>query len=219
MLHTYPEFLSALEQYGFLLLGGTSPLPTLSALTQENCWHTDDAQTDPWMWRVRILEEKRGAYAHLLGGKPTFVSPAWYDVFRLAFSPAQDLPARYEAGLCDLLAYKLYSLFRTRPVWARHEFVAALGMGAIKPTHLERAITQLEREMFITSSGSAYKIGQNGLPYGWPSMEYTRVDAWMPDAFPRSTLTPAQAREKIATHILALAPELSSRKLQSLIGK
>ena len=76
MIRNYADFLRELGRAGFSLAGGSSrgiwsvvpfsweeqPYITDSPIR----WHTEDPETDPWEWRMRLLEEGRGiAYAKL----------------------------------------------------------------------------------------------------------------------------------------------------------
>lgn len=92
MILCYQDFLAALQKAGFSMGGGNDegiysiiswdwnqapPYPT------PVCWHTGDPETDPWEWRMRVLEERNDiAYAKLFfkradilprNGSPTFL--------------------------------------------------------------------------------------------------------------------------------------------------
>lgn len=218
MLTDYEMFLKALDEYGFMPLGGKLPIVTLSALTPPQLWFQDDAELDPWAWRMRLCTRKDGAYARLLFGRPTLVSPRWYGVFVRAFEATDSLEERYARGECDPLTRRLSALFDQRPVWARHELLSELGRREVKPSAFDRALTTLEREMRITVSGEAYRIAANGAPCGWPSAEYARTDCFVPPQWPVCTLTREQAREKIVQKALESSPGLSKRDIRRMLG-
>ena len=218
MITTYAQLLTALDAYGFLPLGGKLPIPTLAALTPPEQWFQEKREIDPWAWRMRACSEKDAAYAHLLFGRPTLVSPAWYGVFVCAFADEESLEERYERGECDPLMRRIGRLFEERPVWARHDLLGTLGRREVKTSQFDRALTALERQMRITVSGEVQRIAQNGAPTGWPSAEYMRVDCFMPDTWPVCTLNRAQAREKITEKALENAPQLQKRDIHRMLG-
>lgn len=217
MITTYAQFLLSLDDYGFLPLCGKLPLPTLSALTPPEQWFAPDRESDPWAWRMRACSQKDAAYAHLLFNRPTLVSPAWHGVFLRAFAPDETIEERYARGACDPLTLRIARLFEDRPVWARHDLLGALGRREIKTAQFDRALTSLEHTMYITVSGEVPKIARNGMPYGWPSAEYMRVDCFVPETWPACSLTPAQAREKIIEKALSCAPNLQKRDIRRML--
>lgn len=215
MLTDYATFLQALDAYGFLPLGGKLPIVTLESMAQ---FHFDSEEHDPWAWRMRLCSQRDGAYARLLFGRPTLVSPQWHGVFLRAFEATDSLEERYACGMCDPVTLRLGRLFDERPVWARHELLNALGRRAIKPSQFERALTTLEREMRVTVSGEAYRVAQSGAPFGWPSAEYMRTECFVPSHWPACTLTRDQAREKIVQKALESSPSLSMRDIRRMLG-
>jgi hypothetical protein len=218
MITTYDDFLQALSQYGFMPLSGHLPIVTLSTLTDPDSWFSENAQASPWTWRMRLCSRKDGAYARVLFGKPTLISPAWYGVFRRAFENPRGIEERYACGECDPLTRRMNALFDVRPVWPRYALLSEMGRGEIKESRFDRALAFLEHEMRVTVSGEAYKISRSGTPYGWPCAEYTRADAFTPPEWDAYTLTRAAAREKIVQKVLETAPQLDAKTLARMLG-
>lgn len=218
MITTYDQFLQTLDAYGFMPLCGELPIVTLSRLTPPEQWFQDEKENDPWTWRMRACSQKDAAYAHLLFGRPTLVSPAWHGVFLCAFAADESLDERYERGECDPLTRRIGRLFDERPVWSRHELFSTLGRREVKASQFDRALISLEREMRITVSGEVQKIAQNGMPYGWPSAEYMRMDCFTPPHWPSCTLTREQARDAIVQKAIETAPQLQKRDIRRMLG-
>lgn len=217
---SYEEFVEALDQLGFLLFGGEkSGLLTLSAITDPLAWHQGD-ERDPWGWKDRLPAGKRGAYARVLGGQAFLISPEWYPVFVAAYTPRESLAEAYECGLVDPLSYRMHQLFEERPVWARHELYSALSITAKQKGKLERALNLLQQRMFITISGTSQKLSWEGRPIGWPSNEYTRVDAWAPEAWLERAmeLDGEAARQSIRARAAQLSPQADPLALDQLFG-
>ena len=54
MLTGYDMFLRALDEYGFMPLGGSLPIVTLDSLAQ---FYFDGEDHDPWAWRMRLCTQ------------------------------------------------------------------------------------------------------------------------------------------------------------------
>ncbi len=44
-------------------------------------YHTGDPETDPWLWRVRVLEDRALAGGKVFSGKAGWISREWYPLF------------------------------------------------------------------------------------------------------------------------------------------
>ena len=87
----YAGFVEALLQAGFSMGGGndegifalipwnweeTPPYPTPVR------WHTGDAETDPWEWRMRVLDERTDvSYSKVFFKKNGFITRDWAPYF------------------------------------------------------------------------------------------------------------------------------------------
>ncbi len=56
---------------------------TLSdAFGESIAWHTEDPETDPWEWRIRVLDEYTDiAYGKLFFRKSGYITKEWYPYF------------------------------------------------------------------------------------------------------------------------------------------
>lgn len=214
---TYAQMLELLERMGFMSFGGGSGLPSLEAVTAPDAWHRGD-EYDPWGWKDRIARQRDGAYARVFRGRAALISPEWYPVFRAAFETHDDLEARYLAGHLDSMTRRVYRCFAERAAWPRHELTARLRVGKADKSRFETALSRLQGEMRITPSGTVPKIAPSGEAMGWPSIEYTRVDAWMPESWGACTLSQSEAREKIAGRMRSLCPGMDERAIRRLTG-
>ena len=216
-VRTYEEMLALLGEVGFMSFGRGTGYLSLEAVTEPGAWHLGD-ELDPWDWKDRMAERRDGAYARVFRGKPALIAPAWYPVFRAAFETHDDLEARYQDGRLDGMTRRLAQCFARRPAWARHELTAELGIGKAEKSRFESALARLQGEMRITPSGTRPKIAPSGDPMGWPSIEYTRVDAWMPGEWGKCPLSSGEARAKIAAQMQAVCREMDARAVRRLIG-
>ncbi len=212
-VRTYEQFLSALNEMGFLLFGGQAGgLLKLGDITVPGNWHCDEAGCDPWDWKTMLAEGRDGVYTRLLGGQTFLISWEWYPLFLAAYRACDTLEARYAAGEVNAAAWKMRGMFEERPALARHELTPHFSKAEV-----EKGLRVLQREMYITVSGEVQKLTANMQPVGWPSMEYTRVDVWAPEALERArSLNADEARERLlkqAMKISSGADEAALRRL------
>ena len=62
-------------------------------------WHTGDPETDPWEWRMRVLEEKKEiAYAKVFFNASGYIAKGWYPYFLAVRRQGMTLEDWYEIG-------------------------------------------------------------------------------------------------------------------------
>ena len=90
MIKSFNEFCEKLLESGFSMGGGNpkgiyaiipfdwkNPIPGCPI-----AWHTGDAETDPWEWRMRVLEERDDiAYGKVFFGTSGYITKEWYPYF------------------------------------------------------------------------------------------------------------------------------------------
>jgi hypothetical protein len=147
---TYEDFASALDDIGFLPLStNILGFPSLSAMTEESQCHTG-AETDPWQWKTRIVDERRAASAKLFCGKPSFISREWYPVFLAARRGGRSFEETYENGTLSRESARIYALFQDRKRLAVHEIKQLAGFDKSNVSRYESAMTELQMSMFLT---------------------------------------------------------------------
>lgn len=216
MVKRYDEFVSALDEIGFLLFGGrTSGMLTLEDMTDPAAWYCGEAETNPWQWKTMLAERKDGVYARLLGRQTFMISNAWYPKFLAAYRTCDSMPERYAAGLVSAGLFEAYRMFEEKPTMGKHELTARLTR-----SRAERALSDLQREMYVTVSGEVQRVSIDFKPIGWPSTEYTRVDQWAPDALAEAeTLDGEQARDAIRTRAGEISPRAEANALDRLFER
>ena len=74
-------------------------------------WHTDDPDTDPWVWRKRVLEERGDiAYAKLFFIKGGFITSEWYPYFLSARRGGVAFGEAYDGGTVSHPAKRVYDV-------------------------------------------------------------------------------------------------------------
>lgn len=219
LIKTFDEFASYLDEVGFMTLSG-NPLgyPNLSTLTEPGQWHTN-LDTDPWLWKTRIVEERSASYAKLFLGLPGFISRAWYPVFLAARRGGDSFDDAWEKGVMSPEARRIYQLFDGRTRLAAHE-IKQLGGFTQTKSRYESAMAALQTGMLITVSGMTRMTTLDGRPHSWPVTEYMRVEDWVwYDTVELSKLlNHKQAEEKITAKVLEIIPEADRQKIDRFIG-
>ncbi|MDR0896435.1 MAG: hypothetical protein LBN04_01125 [Oscillospiraceae bacterium] len=225
----FAEFCAALSAAGFSMAGGHDQgvidvighswddAPADSPLR----WHTGDAETDPWQWRIRVLDERNDiAYGKLFFRKAGYITRAWYPHFLAVRRNGRDFEEGYQEGLYSRDARQIYAALAALGAMPAHLLRAEAGFGKGEGKRFEKALVDLQMGLFITASGQAYRQDHTGAPYGWPSMLYcTTEQFWGDEVFEEAeALEPEQAATAIAEQILRLTPKASPRKLRAFIA-
>lgn len=179
-IHEYDEFVAIVERLGFMPLSANAiGFPNLSALTAPEMWHTT-LDTDPWRWKSRIVDDGKAAYAKLFGGKPGFISLAWYPAFIALRRQGRSIEQLYQDGQLSHEARQIHRLFSPGSSLAMHQIRARLGLGKDARNAYERALIELQMRAFLTTSGMARLLSADGEPHSWPATEFSRVEDWAP---------------------------------------
>lgn len=212
IVRTYEEFAAALNELGFLLLGGgDTGLLQLSDITEPEAWFSG-GEKDPWGWRNILCERNDGVYQRLLDGKMFFIAHEWYPSFLAAYRQCDDLPERYEAGVIPAAVWQMYNLFEEKRVLAKHELTREFGR-----SKAEKGLVFLQREMQITVSGEVQRLSAEMKPIGWPSMEFTVVEDRLGGALEASErLNSAEERRKIRRRAGEISPGADKETLNRL---
>ena len=220
-LSTYEDFIERVESLGFMAL---SPLlvgfPSLSDETSESLWHTG-LETDPWLWKDRVAEEKHLAYGCILGGNKGFVTRRMYPIFYAAFHPRLSMPERCASGTVSQKTWRLWQLFEEKGTLNTSQVRQIMGIRRKQgASAVDSAIRQLQREYYITVDGSVRKISAKGEFYGWPINRYRRVVDWVPFGWLDSVddWSVEEAGEFILNESMAMSKGVNRRDLTKNLG-
>lgn len=221
-LKNYEDFIDIVDELGFMPLSNLIPgLPSLSEETSEENWHTGDPETDPWRWKDRAAEEKRLAFGCILGGHKGFVSAHMYSIFYQVFHPQEGMEERRAGGQVSQTTWQLWQLFEEKTLWntsdIRREMGVTLKKGGNK---IDKAITELQQNYYITVAGSRQKGDKYGQPYGWPANVYDKVENWVPEEWLKLNLglSVEEARERILDKGIAIGKNINRTELVKKLG-
>ena len=146
-------------------------------------WHTGDPDTDPWEWRMRVLEERNDiAYGKVFLGTSGYITKEWYPMFLAARRQGLIFDEWYDDGKASRLEKSIYEAISENGQVALHELKSICGITKETSSQFDRALTNLQKNLFITMCGRTQKRNKFGEAYGWNSTVFCTVeDFWGED--------------------------------------
>lgn len=226
MVTCFQEFCDELLESGFSMGGGNAkgiyavvsfdwkkPIPGCPV-----AWHTGDPETDPWEWRMRVLEERNDiAYGKVFFGASGYITREWYPYFLAVRRQGLTFDEWYYEGKAGLMEKKIYEAVEQNRHMAFHDLKRECGITKESAGRFERALTNLQKNLFLTMCGRSQKLSRSGEPYGWNSTVFTTVEEfWGEDL--TLDITEDTAYQKIRERILFLNPEAKEKDIKKFIG-
>lgn len=225
MIKCFSDFCDELLKCGFSMGGGNSKgiyaiidfgwnaAPSDSPIR----WHTGDPETDPWEWRMRILEERRDiAYGKVFFGASGYITREWYPLFLAVRRNGMVFDEWYDEGKASQLEKKLYEAVSENGHASVPDLKRICNIHREDASLFDRALVNLQKNLFITMCGHARKKNRSGEEYGWNSTVFTTVeDFWEKDLSP--DLSPDEAYRKIRGQILKLNPKAQEKDIRKFI--
>ncbi len=181
-------------------------------------WHTGEPETDPWEWRMRVLEERDDiAYSKLFFRTSGYVTKEWYPFFYAVRRRGELFEEAYENGKISSIAKRIYDIVSCGEV-AFHEIKQLGAFAKEDSSKFEKAIVDLQMGMFITMCGRAQKVNKFGQPYGWNSTVFCTTESfWERRGLLIPDLDPDESYEQIYNQILKLNPKADPKKIRKFI--
>jgi hypothetical protein len=176
LINNFGEFLSALCETGFSLSGGSAEgggIALSERFGRGIRWHTGE-DTDPWRWRMRVLNETSDiAYAKVFLHKGGFITRQWYPYFLAIRRGGRSFGELYADGLLSAMTKRIYNAIENTGQIAYHEIKRAIGIKREDESKFAAALVQLQMHMLMTICGETYHINKQGMPYGWAVNVFT----------------------------------------------
>lgn len=227
----YDDFTKALISAGFSMGGGNNEgiysiipwswkeLPPYETSVK---WHTGISDTDPWEWRIRVLDERKDiAYGKLFCKKSGYITEEWYPYFLALRRGNTIFSEDYADGKTSNMAKRIYEVIDEYEVLPVHGLKTLLGVGKEEKSAFDKALVELQENMYLTMCGKQQKLSQKGEEYGWSSTVFCKVETfWREEMFKKAEkIDPDEAYEKIREQILKLNPEASERQIKRFIAR
>ncbi|MDR0863215.1 MAG: hypothetical protein LBN30_10680 [Oscillospiraceae bacterium] len=196
--------------------GEPSPYPTRVR------WHTGDADTDPWEWRLRVLAERDDiAYAKLFFKRSGFITREWYPRFLAARRGGRTFEDEYARGTVSHLCKTVYNAVREYDGGAIPAHTLRQTVGAGSKSAFDAAVTELQGRMFITIAGGAQRVNRAGEQYGWTSTAFATVERFWGDEITSAAdeYDADEAAAEIERRVLELNPDANPKLLAKFINK
>lgn len=228
-IHNFNDFCQGLLKAGFSMGGGNSEgifgvVPFSWDNTPENTnirWHTGDAETDPWEWRMRVLDERTDiAYSKLFFNKSGYITKDWYPYYLAVRRGGLTFDETYQDGAISNYAKRIYDLIAENEVLPLHSIKQFGGFSKEEKSKFDKALTELQMKMYVTMCGRQHKMSAKGQEYGWSSTVFCTVEHFFDKSvFEKAEkLSADEAREKIRKQIYLLNPQAEDKKIKKFIG-
>lgn len=227
-IRNFADFCAVLCEAGFSMGGGNAdgifaavpwswdqPAPYPTPVR----WHTGDAETDPWEWRMRVLDERDDiAYAKLFFGKSGYLTKEWYPLFLAVRRNGETAEDAYRSGTLTPVARRIYETIERGGAVALHEIKRLGGFSREENAQFERGLTELQLRMFVTMCGRRRKQSASGQEYGWNSTVFCTVeDFWQQRDVRLPVCDPNEACVALEQQVLRLNPDADGRKIRKFI--
>lgn len=229
MIQNYSDFVTTLLDAGFSMGGGNSEgIYSVVSWNWDEAppydtpvrWHTGDPETDPWEWRMRVLDERGDiAYAKLFFKKSGYITKEWYSYFLAARRGGKTFADEYADGKVSYFAKRIYDLIVEYETLPLHAIKQIGGFSKEDASKFDRALTELQMKMYLTMCGRQRKLSQKGEKYGWSSTVFCTVESYFGnEIFEKADkLNEREAIEKIAERIYILNPAAEPKKIVKFI--
>ncbi len=180
-------------------------------------WHTGDPETDPWEWRMRVLEERNDiAYGKVFFGASGYITREWYPLFLAVRRRGMVFDEWYDEGKASQMEKNIYEAVMENGRTALHDLKRICNIHKEDASRFDRALVHLQKNLFITMCGRTQKKNKYGEGYGWNSTVFCTVeDFWKEDLTP--DISPKDAFQKIHDQILKLNPQALEKDIRKFI--
>ena len=225
MVNSFQEFCDELIKCGFSMGGGNAKgifaiIPFDWKASIPGCpvqWHTGNPDTDPWEWRMRVLEERDDiAYGKVFFGTSGYITKEWYPYFLAVRRQGMVFDEWYDEGKISRLEREIYQAISENGQAALHDLKRICGITKETSGKFDRALTNLQKNLFVTMCGRTQKVNKFGEGYGWNSTVFTTVEEfWGRDL--SIDISAEEAYQRIRSRILQLNPQAEEKRIKKFI--
>ena len=183
-------------------------------------WHTGLAETDPWEWRMRVLDERHDiTYSKVFLKKSGYITRDWAAQFLAVRRGDVNFQEAYDAGKISHAAKRIYSAVQEYGTLPLHAIKQIAGFGAEEKSRFDAALTELQMKMYLSMCGRQQKLSQKGEEYGWYSTVFcTTEQFWGEELFAQAAkISKDEAIQAITKQVLALNPLAQEKKIKKFI--
>ena len=155
-INHFNDFIKELRTVGFTIGGenGEGVFTLSDAFGESIAWHTEDPETDPWEWRIRVLDEYTDiAYGKLFFRKSGYITKEWYPYFLAVRRGKKELQEEYEEGNVTIMAKRIYDVLSEEKELPVHLLKQYGGFSGEDKSGFDKALTQLQMDFYISICG------------------------------------------------------------------
>ena len=228
-MENYHDFVSALLKAGFSLASGGNDEGVFNLfehgwneepLESPIRWHTGDLETDPWEWRIRVLDEREDiAYSKLFFRKAGYITKEWYPYFLAVRRGGKSFEEAYADGAISHFAKRIYTVVEEHGSLPLHGIKQLAGFSREDKSKFDQALTELQMKLYLTMCGSQQKRSQKGAEYGWSSTVFCKTEQFFgEEVFVQAAEIEAdEAIQTITRQIFHLNPQAQEKKIIKFI--
>lgn len=228
-VQNYSDFTAILLKAGFALGGGNNEgiFSVVPWGWQEEApydtpvrWHTEDPETDPWEWRMRVLDECNDiAYAKLFFKKSGYITKECYPYFLSVRRKNRIFEEEYSDGTISNAAKRIYDTIAEHGILPVHGIKALAAFSKEDKGKFDRALVELQMKMYITMCGKKQKLSNKGEEYGWSSTVFCLTENFFGESvFDKAAkISEEEGIEQISKRVYQLNPQAESKKVLKFI--
>jgi hypothetical protein len=221
-IQNFEDFTSTLGQAGFSIGSNNDEgiFSLYSRFGDRIHWHTGNPETDPWEWRMRVLNERDDiAYAKVFFNKSGYITKEWYPYFLAVRRGGLTFEDEYQDGTVSHFAKRVYRIIQENGNLPMHLIKRLGGFTKEDNSAVERALVELQMKMYITMCGHKRKVNQAGEEYGWYSSVFCTAESFFGnEVFEQEEhIREKEAVQKITDQIYWLNPAADARKIEKFI--
>jgi hypothetical protein len=225
----YNDFVDTLLKSGFSMGGGNDEgIFALIPWSWEETppydtpvrWHTGEPETDPWEWRMRVLDDRNDiSYGKVFFKKSGFITKAWASYFLAARRGKETFDRAYDDGTLSHAAKRIYKVVLEYGTLPLHAIKQLASFSAEEKSRFDSALTELQMRMFLTMCGRQQKLSQKGEEYGWYSTVFcTTEQFWGEEIFSQAAkIVKDDAIKAISEQVLMLNSNAEAKKINKFI--
>lgn len=222
MIKNYDDFVKQLMTAGMSVGGenGEGIFTLCDYFEKEVQWHTGNEDTDPWEWRMRVLDERSDiAYGKIFFKKSGYITSDWYPYFYSIRRGGRTLDEDYEEGRMNLYSKRIYDVFKEYKTLPLHQIRELCGFKKEEKSKFDRGLTELQMKLYLTMCGRERKRSLKGEEYGWSATVFCKTEDYFPPEILKKgeSVKREEGYEKIRRQILLLNPNAEEKKIKKYI--
>jgi len=183
-------------------------------------WHTGKPDTDPWTWRIRVLDERDDiAYAKLFFRKAGYITKEWYPYFLSVRRRGCTFEDEYADGKIKRHAKRIYDTICEHGSLPAHLLKLYAGFTKDSKSGFDSALTELQMRLYLTVCGEQKKLSQKGELYSWPSSVFCTTERfWGGEVFDKAMqISAEEAEARITEQVQRLNPSANMERVLKFI--